>query len=159
MENILVYTDGSADNSKKKDGGIGVVIRYRDPNGKMHKKDYSEGRFIGTTSARMEIFAVIRALELIKSRKKHKIIINSDNQYVVNTVKKGWLFNWISRGQEKKNMDMWRRFYKLYNDHGGAAHVELRWVKGHNGHPLNELADGLAKSGRARTTLMKDTRT
>ena len=157
MNNIVVYTDGSANNKTgARDGGLGVVIRYKDPNGKMHKKDYFEGQYVNTTSARMEIMAVIRALELIKVRKKHKIIINCDNQYVVKTVMCGWLNNWLSRGQEKANMDLWKRFDAIYQKHGGSSFVELRWIKGHNGHKYNELADQLANKGRRQTKQIQD---
>lgn len=157
MNEIIVYTDGSANNKKTaRDGGLGVVIRYTDTKGNIHKKDYCEGQFVNTSSARMEIMAVIRALELIKPTRKHKIIIHSDNQYVVKTVMCGWLENWLIKGQHKANMDLWNRFNTIFRKHGGLSSVELRWIKGHAGHQYNELADQLANQGRKNKTLIQD---
>lgn len=157
MNNIIVFTDGSANNKKgKRDGGLGVVIRYKDNQGIVHKKHYYEGQYINTSSARMEILAVIRALELIKPTQSHKIIIHSDNQYVVKTVMCGWLDNWIARGQSKANMDLWHRFDQIYTKHGRIRFVELRWIKGHSGNKYNELADQLANQGRTSNNIIQD---
>lgn len=156
---VTVYTDGSCNNDvNARDGGFGVVIRYKDDQGIIHKKDYSEGQYSNTSSARMEIMAVIRALELITTRKTHKIIINSDNQYVVKTIMLGWYRKWISRGMDKKNMDLWRRFQVIFDLHGGRSFIEVKWVRGHNGNKYNELADQLANEGRKNTTIIKDIR-
>jgi ribonuclease HI len=157
MREIIVYTDGSANNKKTaRDGGLGVVIRYKNPNGTLYKKDYCEGQFVNTSSARMEILAAIRALELIKPTRKYKIKIHSDNQYVVKTVMCGWLENWLVTQQNKANMDLWHRFNSIFKSHGGLQNVELIWIKGHAGIELNELADKLANQGRKKQQLITD---
>jgi ribonuclease HI len=157
METIIIHTDGSAHNKVgARDGGLGVVIRFTDKAGIVHKKNFYEGQYVNTTSARMEIMAVIRALELIAPTKKYKILIHSDNQYVVNTVEERWLDNWLSRGQEKANMDLWRRFKTIYDLHGGSVHIKLQWIKGHAGHEFNEIADRLADKGRHQKTRIQD---
>jgi len=154
---ITIYTDGSANNrAEVKNGGLGVVLLFTDDGGTTHIKKHSEGQFINTTSARMEILAVIRALQLITITKQHKIIINCDNQYVVNTEMKGWLETWITHKRDQANMDLWHVFRDEFYRHGGLAYVELRWVKGHNGNHYNEIADQLAGEGRKILTTKND---
>lgn len=154
---ITIYTDGSADNrTGKKTGGIGIVMMYKDKTGKVYTKTHYDGKYINTTSARMEILALITALKLVKKRKRHQIHIYIDNQYVVNTIEKKWLFNWISRGQQKANMDLWKQFYELYEQHGMDKFVHLHWIRGHNGNQYNELADELANKGRLQKTEKND---
>jgi ribonuclease HI len=162
MNRIDIWTDGSCINKKEgkgsREGGFGVVIRMYDEYGKIiGKKNYSEGKFINTSSARMELLAVIRSLELVKPT-KNKIHIFTDNQYVRNSIEKGWLDNWISTGQQKANMDLWNQFIKLYQLHGRCGGVTVHWIKGHqkdNLYPFNELADHLACQGRLSKTIVK----
>lgn len=156
---VIIYTDGSCNNNKLKggDGGIGVVMRY-----KHHKMDFFEGQYNRTTSSRMEIMAIIRAMEKIVVPKGKKnsfdIIIHTDNQYCSNTVNKGWYDNWLSTGtlDERANADLWKRFYKIYDKLGGRRKVTLKWIRGHTGHPLNELADQLANKGRAIKDIIEE---
>lgn len=161
---VIIYTDGSCNQNKNtKDkslvgvGGIGVVMRF----GKF-KKDFCEGRFINTTSARMEIMAIIRAMESITIKEGHTnkfdIVIHTDNQYCSNTVNKGWYRNWKSHNNssDRPNMDLWDRFFKIYDKLGGRQKVTVKWIKGHNGHPLNELADKLANEGRKKRKKIQD---
>jgi len=152
---ITIYTDGSADN-KKRNGGLGVVLLFTDENGTTHTKEHFDGQFIDTTSARMEILAVIEALKLVTIVKQHKIVMYVDNQYVVNTIMKGWLDNWLLHGHEKANMDLWFIFKKQWERHGGYKFIELRWIKGHAGHKYNEIADKLASQGRKMQTTRHD---
>lgn len=149
---IICYTDGSCDN-KTGIGGFGVVLRA----GKV-KKDYSEGSYTGTTSARMELLAVIRALELCNPG--WQIIIHTDNQYVQKTIEVGWLTNWIRKGilDDKANPDLWKRFKERYDELGGRAYIKVKWVRGHNGNKYNELADELANKGRLMGVTIEDVR-
>lgn len=135
MAEITVYTDGGASGNPGP-GGYGVILM----SGK-HRKEMSEG-FRRTTNNRMELLAVITALETLKGD-GHTVHIYSDSKYVVDAVEKRWVFNWERKGfKDKKNPDLWRRFLAVYRRHA----VKFHWVKGHAGHPLNERADELAVS-------------
>lgn len=150
---IAIHTDGSCDN-KKGEGGFGIVFRA----GK-HKKEYFEGSYRNTTSARMEIMAVIRAIELCNPG--WEIVIHTDNQYVQKTVEFGWLQNWLNKGilEDKANPDLWLQFKKAYEEKGGKNFITIKWVKGHNGNKFNEVADELANKGRKSKRVIEDSRT
>ena len=130
---IKIYTDGAAKGNPG-NGGYGVVMLY-----KQHRKELSEG-FRKTTNNRMELLAVIKGLETLKNPGS-KVTIYSDSKYVVDSVEKGWLWNWVKKGFAKtKNPDLWQRFVPAYKKH----HVTFQWVKGHAGIPENERCDELA---------------
>ena len=103
------------------------------------------GGFACTTNNRMELLAVIIGLETVKW-KNADITVVSDSSYVVNAVKKGWVFNWEQKGFAKaKNPDLWIRFLRIYRQH----RVQFHWIKGHAGHPENERCDALAVAAGA----------
>jgi len=130
---IEIFTDGSAKNNPGR-GGYGIVMRYGDK-----VKEYSEG-FRRTTNNRMELLAVIKALEKLK-RYDIPVIVYSDSKYVIDSIEKGWVFNWVKTGfRGKKNEDLWRRYLDLHS----KFTIEYSWVKGHAGHPENERCDVLA---------------
>jgi ribonuclease HI len=130
---IEIYTDGSAKNNPGK-GGYGIIMRYEDK-----EKEYSEG-FRKTTNNRMELLAVIKALEKLK-RYDIPITIYSDSKYVIDSITKGWVFNWEKTNfKGKKNEDLWKRYLQLHK----KFNIEYIWVKGHNNHPENERCDQLA---------------
>lgn len=135
MDKLYIYTDGSSLGNPGP-GGWGVVMKFRDK-----VKELSGGENY-TTNNRMELLAVIEALEAIKSNTNRPIEIYSDSKYVVDSVMKGWVFNWEKKSNfgGKKNEDLWRRFLKIYP----KFNIKLNWVKGHNGHPENERCDKLA---------------
>ena len=135
MPNVTVYTDGGASGNPGP-GGYGIVLL----SGK-HRKELSGG-FRLTTNNRMELLAVIIALEALKYDGTD-VTIYSDSKYVVDAVTKGWVFNWEKKNfAKKKNPDLWERFLQIYPKHN----VEFVWVKGHAGNELNEVADRLAVS-------------
>ncbi|MAY84210.1 MAG: ribonuclease HI [Flavobacteriales bacterium] len=145
MAKITIYTDGAAKGNPG-NGGYGAVLL----SGK-HRKEISEG-FRMTTNNRMELLAVIKALELVKVIPA-EIEIYSDSKYVVDAVDKGWLFGWEKKGfAKKKNPDLWQRFLKIYRKH----RVKFHWVKGHAGHPLNERCDELAVQAAESSDLKVD---
>ena len=132
---IEIFTDGSSKGNPGP-GGYGIVMRYGDKT-----KEYSEG-FRRTTNNRMELLAVIRALDKLK-RYDIPVIVYSDSKYVIDSIEKGWVFNWVKTGfRGKKNEDLWRRYLDLHS----KFDIEYSWVKGHAGHPENERCDVLATS-------------
>lgn len=143
---IYVYTDGAAKGNPGP-GGYGVVMKSGP-----HYRELSEG-FRLTTNNRMELLAVIKGLEAIKT-KGSEVMVVSDSKYVVEAVEKGWLWNWIKIGfKNKKNKDLWIRFVNIYRQHK----VRFQWIKGHNGHPENERCDQLAVAAAAQKDLLIDT--
>ncbi len=130
---IEVFTDGSAKGNPGK-GGFGVLLRYK---GKI--KEISQG-FRLTTNNRMELLAVIVALENLKTF-DIPVKIYSDSKYVLDSITKGWVFNWIRTDfKGKKNKDLWLRYLKLHS----KFNLSFEWVRGHNGHLENERCDVLA---------------
>jgi ribonuclease HI len=142
---INLYTDGSAKGNPGK-GGFGLVLI----SGK-HYKEISQG-FRHTTNNRMELLAVIVGLEHLKS-KKCDVLVFSDSKYVVDSVEKKWVFQWVKKGfKGKKNADLWKRFLLIYQKHN----VSFQWVKGHAGHPENEKCDQLAVEASDHKELLID---
>lgn len=145
MPKVTVYTDGGASGNPGP-GGYGLVMLSGE-----HRKEINGG-FRLTTNNRMELLAVIIALETLKFEGTD-VTIYSDSKYVVDAVKKGWVFNWEKKNfAKKKNPDLWKRFLKIYPKH----RVEFVWVKGHAGNELNEVADRLAVSAYQEGVLEVD---
>lgn len=133
MERIEIFTDGAAKGNPGP-GGYGAILRFK---GK--EKELSQG-FRMTTNNRMELLAVIVALESLKSS-NYGVDIYSDSKYVVDAVRLGWVFGWKQKGfKGKKNPDLWMRYLKLHE----KFKPEFHWVRGHAGHPENERCDQLA---------------
>jgi len=142
---IYIYTDGAASGNPGP-GGYGIVMIA----GK-HRRELAQGYRL-TTNNRMELLAVIVALEQIKTEGS-EVLVTSDSKYVVDSVEKGWLFNWVKKGfKDKKNPDLWKRFLIVYRKHT----VKFEWVKGHNNHPENERCDTLAVHASKKENLPFD---
>ena len=130
---LIVYTDGAA-RGNPGPGGYGIVLQWGDT-----MKEISQG-FRLTTNNRMELMAVVVALQSLK-REGVDVVIYSDSSYVVNSVEKGWVFNWAKKGfAGKKNTDLW----KLYLQQHAKHRVRFVWVKGHADNPMNNRCDQLA---------------
>ncbi len=115
------------------------------------RKEISDG-FRNTTNNRMELLAVIVAMEAVKN-KELKIKVYSDSKYVVDSVNKGWLWDWEKkRFKKKKNPDLWIRFIAIYKQ----LKVTFIWVKGHADIPENERCDELAVQASKGKDLQKD---
>lgn len=145
MNEIIIYTDGACSPNPGK-GGLGIVLMYQ---GK--KKEFSEG-YRSTTNNRMELLAVIKGIEMLKT-KSLPVTIYSDSKYVVESIEKKWVWNWqIKNFKDKKNKDLWIRFLKLYANYK----LKFVWVKGHASNPYNNRCDELAVAASQSTNLLID---
>ncbi|MBE7173954.1 MAG: ribonuclease HI [Williamsia sp.] len=133
-EELVVYTDGAA-RGNPGPGGYGVILKW----GKV-EKELSKGYRL-TTNNRMELLAVITALESLK-KENLQIVVYSDSQYIINSIQLGWLKKWIATNFKggKKNKDLWLRYAALATKHT----IRLVWVKGHADNPYNNRCDLLA---------------
>jgi ribonuclease HI len=130
----MIYTDGAA-RGNPGPGGYGVVLLWGD------KKKELSGGYRLTTNNRMELMAVIIALQSLT--KQHiPVTIYTDSQYVVNTVEKKWLDNWIKTDFKggKKNKDLWMKYHALAK----KFNIRFHWVRGHADNAMNNRCDELA---------------
>jgi ribonuclease HI len=143
---ITIYTDGAASGNPGP-GGYGVVLI----SGK-HRLEKSEG-FKLTTNNRMELLAVITGLEALKIAGS-KVVVYTDSKYVADSVEKGWVFQWESKGfKKRKNPDLWIRFLNIYRKHT----VRFVWIKGHSDNIENQVCDRLAVNASKTGILTDDT--
>lgn len=141
MQDVVeIYTDGACKGNPGK-GGWGVVLSFRGAVKTLH------GGETMTTNNRMELTAVIRALEALK-KPGCKVLLHSDSKYVLNGIEQ-WLPGWKQRGWKTAarkpvlNQDLWQQLDALSQLHD----IDWRWVKGHSGDVGNERADELANLG------------
>jgi ribonuclease HI len=138
---VEIYTDGACSGNPGP-GGWGVLLRSA---GRERELCGGESR---TTNNRMELTAVIRALEALKRPVKARV--HTDSQYVQKGISE-WIHAWKRRGwktadrQPVKNVDLWQELERLAGQH----EIEWQWVRGHAGHAENERADELARRGMA----------
>ncbi len=136
---VHIYSDGACKGNPGP-GGWGALLVSGD-----HRKEICGGE-PSTTNNRMEMLAVIRALESLK--RPSTVQVHTDSQYVQKGVSE-WLAGWKRRGwrtadgKPVKNQDLWQELDALSRLH----QIEWRWVRGHAGHPENERADALANQG------------
>ena len=141
MMNVTIYSDGSS-RGNPGPGGFGTVLHYVTPKGELVKLKLSKG-YAETTNNRMELMGVIAGLEALNRPCEVKII--SDSQYVVKAFTENWIDSWVKSNWKRKsgpvlNTDLWKRLLKAMEPHK----VSFEWIKGHAGHPENELCDSLA---------------
>lgn len=142
MDEVDIFTDGACSGNPGP-GGWGAILRLR---GKHIEKELS-GAEADTTNNRMEMMAVIAALEALK--KPCKVTVTTDSQYVMKGMTE-WLSAWKAKQWKTaarkpvKNADLWQRLDRAVTQH----QVEWQWVRGHDGHPDNERADQLAVNAR-----------
>ena len=143
MSKIIIYTDGACSGNPGP-GGWGALLRYGE-----HEKELSGGEE-DTTNNRMEMMAVIKALEVLKGDGK-SVELYTDSKYVMDGVNQ-WLEGWKAKGWKTaskkpvKNQDLWERIDSLIQVHN----VTFFWVKGHDGNPDNERVDKLAVQAISR---------
>jgi ribonuclease HI len=145
-QHITIYTDGAA-RGNPGPGGYGAVLMSGN-----HRKEISQG-YRRTTNNRMELMAVIAALESLK-KENLAVTIYTDSQYVARAVKEGWLNKWIATQFKggKKNKDLWMQFYELAKKHK----IDFVWVKGHADNPFNIRCDELATEAADGINLLID---
>ena len=141
MKTVTIYTDGACSGNPGP-GGWGAILEYQG-----HEKELSGGE-AQTTNNRMELTAVIRALEQLKE--PCRVELWSDSKYVIDALDKGWAKGWQKKGwikSDKKpalNPDLWERLLALTARHS----VNCHWVKGHADNPKNNRCDELAVAAR-----------
>ena len=143
---IKIYTDGASRGNPGR-GGYGAILVY----GKI-KKEISGGYRL-TTNNRMELIAVIAALEALK-KENLNVVIYSDSNYVVKAVMEGWLNKWIRTNFKGniKNQDLWMRYFVLSKKHK----INFYWVKGHAENIMNNRCDELATQAADGNNLLID---
>ena len=138
---VRIYTDGACKGNPGR-GGWGALLRSGE-----HERELYGGE-PSTTNNRMELTAVIRALEALK--RPAEVEVYTDSEYVMKGITE-WLAAWKRRGWKTadrkpvKNADLWRELDGLARQH----EIRWHWVRGHAGHPENERADALANRGAA----------
>jgi ribonuclease HI len=139
---VVIYTDGACKRNPDGPGGWGAVLSSG-----RHRKEIHGGS-PSTTNNRMELTAVIEALNALK--RPSQVQLFTDSEYVRNGITT-WIHNWKKRGwitadrKPVKNDDLWRALDEATRRH----HIDWHWVRGHNGDPGNERADALANQGAA----------
>jgi ribonuclease HI len=132
LKKIDIFTDGSCLGNPGA-GGWCAILRY-----KGHEKILKGGEK-QTTNNRMELLAVIKALEALKE--PCEIDLYSDSTYVLKGLNE-WLEGWIKKDFKKvKNVDLWKKYLDVSKKHK----ININWVKGHSGHTENEICDKIAK--------------
>ena len=137
MKQITIYTDGACSGNPGP-GGWGAILMYGP-----HKKEISGGEE-RTTNNRMELMAVISALQCLKEPCAVRLV--SDSKYVIDGLSKGWAKGWKARGwvkSDKKpalNPDLWEALLALTDRH----EMEYEWVKGHHVNEYNNRCDEMA---------------
>ncbi|MCL2047980.1 MAG: ribonuclease HI [Defluviitaleaceae bacterium] len=137
---VTIYTDGACSGNPGP-GGYGAVLIFGG-----RRKEISGGEK-ETTNNRMEMLAVIKALELLKE--PCEVELFTDSRYVVDAIEKGWAVRWQKNNWQRNkkepalNPDLWARMLLILEKHS----VKFHWVKGHAGDPNNERCDELAREG------------
>ena len=141
MKEVTIYTDGACSGNPGP-GGWAAILSY-----KGREKELSGGE-ADTTNNRMELTAVIRALELLKE--PCAVTVYTDSQYISRAITEGWLKKWKAAGFTKKgglkNAEMWRQLDGLLQTH----RVTFQWVKGHADNEYNNRCDALAVQEREK---------
>lgn len=149
-EKTTIYTDGACSGNPGP-GGWAAAIQYAG-----QTRDISGG-FAKTTNNRMEMYAVIAALEALTDEEEI-VSVHSDSKYVVDMINKGHAQRWQRNGwmRDNKNMalnsDLWERLLTLCQERD----IQFVWVKGHDGDEINERVDQLAVAACGRTDLPED---
>jgi len=152
---VKIYTDGSARGNPDGPGGYGTILHYVDSKGMLHEREFSQG-YVKTTNNRMELMAAIVGIEALT--KPCQVELYSDSKYLTDAFNQKWIDGWIKKGWRRgknepvKNTDLWKRLLAAMQPH----EVSFVWVKGHDGHEMNERCDRLATSAADGEGLLTD---
>ena len=152
---VKIYTDGAARGNPDGPGGYGTVLHYVDSKGALHEREYSQG-YVRTTNNRMELMAAIVGLEALT--RPCEVELYSDSKYLTDAFNKKWIDGWIKKNWKRgknepvKNRELWERLLKAKAPH----QVTFIWVKGHDGHEMNERCDTLATTAADGDDLIED---
>lgn len=143
---LNIYTDGAARGNPGR-GGYGIILLWGDK-----RKELSAGYRL-TTNNRMELMAVIVGLGSL-TKQNIAVTIYSDSKYIVDSVEKKWLDNWIRTDfkGDKKNKDLWMQYHALSK----KFRIRFVWVKGHASNALNNRCDELATAAADGGNLLID---
>jgi ribonuclease HI len=143
---LIIYTDG-ASRGNPGPGGYGAILMWGEK-----RKELAAGYRL-TTNNRMELMGVIAALESL-TKTNIALTVYTDSKYIVDSVEKRWLDNWIKTGFKggKKNSDLWTKYYKLSRQFS----IKFKWVKGHADSPFNNRCDELATTAADGKQLLID---
>ena len=137
LKKVTIFSDGACSGNPGP-GGWGAILRYG-----VHEKEICGGE-AQTTNNRMELTAVLRALQMLKE--PCDVTLCSDSKYVIDALSKGWAKSWQKNGwvkSDKKpalNPDLWEALLAAAEPHT----LHYQWIKGHAGHPENERCDAMA---------------
>ena len=137
LKKVTIFSDGACSGNPGP-GGWGAILRYG-----VHEKEICGGE-ARTTNNRMELTAVLRALQMLKE--PCEVTLCSDSKYVIDALSKGWAKSWQKNGwvkSDKKpalNADLWQALLDAAAPHT----LRYQWVRGHAGHPENERCDAMA---------------
>ena len=149
MHKVTIYTDGACLGNPGP-GGWAAILKYKDKS-----KELAEG-FKLTTNNRMELLAIIKALETLKF--PCQVDLYTDSRYVSNAINQNWIKKWQKNGwktsgkSKVKNQDLWQRLLPLLDKH----EVKFHWLKGHSGDKENEKCDLLARRAAQKDNLLID---
>lgn len=152
---VKIYTDGAARGNPDGPGGYGTILSYTDSKGVTHEREYSAG-YKKTTNNRMELMAAIIGFEALN--RPCDVELYSDSKYLTDAFNQHWIDGWIKKGWKRgknepvKNTDLWKRLLKAVEPHK----VTYIWVKGHDGHLMNERCDTLATTATDGDGLLDD---
>lgn len=142
---IEIYTDGACSGNPGP-GGFGIVMKYKD-----QRKELAQGYRL-TTNNRMELLAIIVALESLK-KDNSDVVVYSDSKYVVDSINLGWVHSWVKKNfKDKANPDLWKRFLNIHTKHA----IKFVWVKGHASNRENNRCDELAVAASKSKNLLID---
>ncbi len=149
MHEVTIYTDGAC-RGNPGPGGIGIVLLSTS-----RRKEISRG-YERTTNNRMELLAVITAIQALTQRCRVRVF--SDSKYIVRAVNDGWLQRWAGNGwrrnktKEVSNRDLWETMFEILKEH----EITFEWTKGHAADAENNRCDSLARMAACCKDLVED---